>query len=76
MEHIQLPDFVNGQSIQGVTANVFHSTTCPYDVILGIDFLQAIGMKFDFNNDVIQWLDIIVDMKIFENLRTFSISKK
>ena len=71
MEHIQLPEFVNGRSIQGVTANVFHSPTCPYDVILGVDFLQAIGMKFDFNNDVIQWLDIIVDMKNVREFKNF-----
>ena len=63
MEHIQLPGFVNGRSIEGLQANVFHSPSYPYDVILGTDFLQAIGMKFDCQHDVIQWLDVIVDMK-------------
>ena len=63
MEHIQLPEFVNGWSIKGLQANVFHSPSCPYNVILGTDFLQAIGMKFDYQHDVIQWLNGIVDMK-------------
>ena len=63
MDHIQLPEFVNGRSIEGLKANVFHSPMCPYNVILGTDFLQAIGMKFDYEHYVISWLDIIVDMK-------------
>ena len=53
MEHIQLPEFVNGRSIEGLQTNVFHSPSCPYDVILGTDFLQAIGMKFDYQHDVV-----------------------
>ena len=71
MEHIQLPEFVNGRSVQGVTANVFHSPTCSYNVILGMDFLRAIGIKFNFDRDVIQWLDIIVDMKNVQEFKNF-----
>ena len=63
MEHIQLPKFVNGCSIEGLQANVFHSLSYPYDVILETNFLQAIGMKFDYQHNVIQWLDVIVNMK-------------
>ena len=74
MEHMQLPKFVNGWSIERLQANVFYSTSCPYDVILGTDFLQAIGMKFDYQHDVIQWLDVIVDMRKFLRSRTFFIS--
>ena len=48
MEHIQLSKFVNGRSIKELQANIFHSPSCPYDVILVTDFLQAIGMKFDY----------------------------
>ena len=71
MEHIQLPEFVNGRSIEGLQANVFHSPSCPYNVILGTDFLQAIGMKFDYQHDVIQWLDVIVDMKNARDYKNF-----
>ena len=71
MEHIQLPEFNNGRSIQGLKANVFHSPTCPYDVILGVDFLQAIGMKFHYDLDIIQWLDTVIDMKNVRELKAF-----
>ena len=63
LEYIQLPEFVNGRLIEGLKGNIFHLPTCSYDVILGSDFLQAIGIRFDDEYDVIQWLDIIVDMK-------------
>ena len=59
MEYIQLPKFLNVWSIQGLKANVFHSPTCLYDVILETIFLQVIEMKFDYRHDVIQWLDTI-----------------
>ena len=71
MEHIQVTKFVNGRSIEGLQANMFHSTSCPYNVILRTDYLQAIGMKLDYQHDVIQWLDVIVDMKNVCNYRNF-----
>ena len=45
LNYIVLPEFVNGLHVQGVSARLFDSPTCPYDVILGRDFLQAIGLK-------------------------------
>ena len=42
MEHIKLPEFVNGRSIEGLQANVFHSPSCPYDVILGTNFFKRL----------------------------------
>lgn len=36
-----------------------------------MDFLCAIGMKFDFDRGVIQWLDIIVDMKNVQEFKNF-----
>ena len=72
MELIQLPEFVNGCIIEGLQVTVFHSRSCPYDVILGTDFLQAIKMKFDYQYDVIQWLDVIVDMKNVRDYKNFS----
>ena len=44
-------------------AYVFDSHDCPYDVILGRDFLQTIGIKIDFQLDVLQWLYMMVNMK-------------
>ena len=65
---IQLPEFVNQRHIEGAIARVFDSPHCPYDIILGQDFLQAIGIKMDFKLDTIQWLDTRVDMK---NIKQF-----
>ena len=63
LNDIQLPEFVNDRHVQGVAAHIFDSPTCPYGVILGRDFLKAIGLKMDFENDCIQWLDTIIEMK-------------
>lgn len=54
-----------------MTVKVFHSSTCPYDVILGMEFLYAIRMKFGFKYDVIQCLDVIVDMKNIREFKNF-----
>ena len=51
---------------------VFDSPHCPYDIILGFDFLQVVGIEMDFQLDTIQWLDIWVDMK---NIKQFDNSK-
>lgn len=63
MEHILLPEFSRGHSIQRVTANVFQSLTWPYDVILRKDFLQSIGMQLSFNNNTIHWMNKSINMK-------------
>lgn len=39
--------------------------------MLGINFIQVIGMNFDFDYDVIQWLNIIVDMKNVQEFKNF-----
>ena len=71
MEHIKLPKLVNGWSIEGLQANVLHSLRCSYNVILGTYFLQAIGMKFDYQPDVIQWWDFIIDTKNVRDYKNF-----
>ena len=63
LNDIILPKFVNGRHVQGVASHLFDSPTCPYDVILGRDFLKAIGLRMDFENECIQWLDTIIEMK-------------
>ena len=65
---IQVPEFVNQRLIEGAIAHVFDSPHYPYDIILGRDFLQAIGLKMDFELNTIQWLDTQVDMKNIKQL--------
>jgi hypothetical protein len=44
---IILPNFGKTRTVDFQSAHVF-STPCPYDLILGRDFLQHIGLKLDF----------------------------
>ena len=57
INNIQLLEFFNQRHIEGAIAHIFESPHCPYDIILGQDFLQAIGIKMDFQLDTIDWLD-------------------
>lgn len=48
--------------------HIFDSPHCPYNIILGRDFLQAIVINMDFEMDTIQWLYMRVNMK---NIKQF-----
>ena len=63
VNNIQLPEFVNQRHINGALGHVFNSPNSPYNIILGKDFLQVIGIKMGFELDTILWLDTQVDMK-------------
>ena len=41
---LSLLEFMNGRKITNLSAQVFDSKNCPYDVILGRDFLKSIGL--------------------------------
>ncbi|MHA7927802.1 MAG: retropepsin-like aspartic protease, partial [Marinobacter sp.] len=62
MKGLSLPEFDKQKEIDGVDAFVFGSE-CNYDVILGRDFLQAAGIKMDFQNGTIHWLEKMIRMK-------------
>ena len=63
MKDLSLPEFVNGRKITNLSAQVFDSKNCPYDVILGRDFFKSIGLDIQFSTGSVKWLDTIVDMK-------------
>ena len=42
--NLTLPEFVNGQKNTNLSAQVFDSKNCPYDVILGRNFMDSIGL--------------------------------
>lgn len=63
LSNLSLPEFVNGQKITNLSAQVFDSENCPYDVILGRDFMDSVGLDIQFSTGSIKWLDTIVDMK-------------
>ena len=63
LSNLSLPEFVNGRKISNLSAQVFDSENCHYDVILGRDFMDSIGLDIQFSTGSIKWLDTIVDMK-------------
>ena len=69
MEDVQMMEFTNSRHVRGVGASVFDSPTCPYDIILGRDFLRSIGLMIDFQTDTIVWLDERIDMKSINSIR-------
>ena len=45
LQQIQLPEFINGRAVNGVSnARLFDSPNCQYDIIFGRDFLQKAGL--------------------------------
>ena len=71
MEDVQMMEFTNSRHVRGVGASVFDSPTCPYDIILGRDFLRSIRLmiEFDFQTDTIVWLDERIYMKSINSVR-------
>ena len=63
LSNLSLPEFVNGRKITNLSAQVFDSENCHYDIILGRDFMESIGLDIQFSTGSIKWLDTIVDMK-------------
>ena len=57
VQDIRLPEFSNVRRIEGWNLRVFNSTACQYDMILGRDFMQHIGIDNFFSTDTIQWID-------------------
>ena len=63
LSNLSLPEFVNGRKITNLSTQVFDSKNCPYDVVLGGDFLNSIELDIHFSTGSVKWLDTIVDMK-------------
>ena len=55
------PEF-GSRSIPDIKADVFDSHCC-FDMIIGRDLLEPIGIKLDFGNDTVQWIDHTIPMK-------------
>ena len=51
---LRLPEFNKNMSIESHNALVF-DTPCRNNIIFGIDFLNKVGMKINFENSVVEW---------------------
>ena len=54
LSNLSLPEFVNGRKITNLSAQVFDSKNCPYDIILGRDFMDSIGLEIKFSTGSIK----------------------
>ena len=57
VKNIRLPEFSNGRKVEGWNLQIFDSTTCQYDMIIGRDFMRHIGINNFFSTDTIRWID-------------------
>lgn len=64
---VQLPEFSRARKLEHFTALVFDSP-CRYDLILGRTFLSSAGIKFDFEDHTMTWLDLTIAMPEATNL--------
>ena len=63
VQKIRLPEFSNNRKVEGWNLRIFDSTTCQYDMIIGRDFMQHIGIDNFFTTDTIRWIDRSVKLK-------------
>ena len=54
LSNLSLPEFINGRKITNLSAQVFGSENCPYDVILGRDLMDSIGLDIQFSTGSIK----------------------
>ena len=54
LRDLRLPEFNKNMSIESHNALVF-DTPCRNNIIFGIDFLNKVGMKINFENSVVEW---------------------
>jgi Reverse transcriptase (RNA-dependent DNA polymerase) len=59
---ITLPEFDRNKKIEKQGAFVFDGP-CNYDVILGRDFLETVGLTLNFDSQQIKWMNREIEMK-------------
>ena len=61
--NIRLPEFSKERKVDGWNLQIFDSSTCQYDMIIGRDFMTDIGIDNSFSTNTIQWIDRSIKMK-------------
>ena len=62
LEEILLPEFDSKTRIEGLHAYVFDAP-CNYDVIVGRDLLNNVGIDLSFQQQTMKWMNNVVPMK-------------
>jgi hypothetical protein len=60
--NIKLPDFYNSRTVT-VEAYVEEETIGRHDIILGVRFIQQLGLIFDFKRNTVIWDEITIPMR-------------
>ena len=61
IQSIKCPEF--NRIIPDITGDIFNSPTCRYDVILGRKDIAKLGIKLNFANQTVEWLDHSIPMR-------------
>jgi hypothetical protein len=64
LTNLCFPEYYRTRYFSSYKARVFE-TSCCYDMIIGCDTLQAMGLIVDFKDNLMTWDDIIVAMKTY-----------
>ena len=72
LNEVRFPELGN-HCIDTVVADVFHLPSCQYDIIVGRDILNKIGMKIDFHNKTVSWMNQDLPMRVPSSFNQFSI---
>jgi hypothetical protein len=60
--NIKLPDFYNSYTVT-VEAYLEEETIGRHDIILGVRFIQQLGLIFDFKRNTVIWDEITIPMR-------------
>ena len=66
LEQVMLPEFFKTRKIDYVQAKIF-TTPCRYDMILGRDLLNDLGIILDFKNKSMEWDQAQIPMRSYPN---------
>ena len=61
LKNLRLPEFDKNRNIENQRALVFNAD-CRYDVILGNDFINRVGIDIRGSNETVEWLGNVIPM--------------
>ena len=64
LEQVMLPEFFKTRKLDHVNAKIF-DTQCCYDMILGRDLLNDLGLILEFKNESMEWDQAQIAMRSY-----------
>ena len=63
MRDVRLPEFDKNRRISQQRCLVFDNDKCNYDIILGTNFLQKVGITLDYDKEEMHWYDCTLPLR-------------